>query len=387
MKRSLVNMPKIKVLEVINEATVGGGQKHVILLAKNLNTERFHVLAASSTNGPFIEELTKIGIRHIPVKMKGILNFQAIFSICSLVRKERIDIVHTHGGIAGLSGRLGAFLSRSPVIVHTLHGIHYLNYKNRFLKWLCIQLEKIFSIFTDAIIFVSDSDKEKAKENKLVKNKKINVIKNGIEFSEVQSHVDVLAKKKTLGIDSSWPLIGTVARLHPQKGHIYLLKAAKKIIEIQPQTRFLIIGSGQLRTALEDYCKQFGISDNVIFLGTRNDVPELLQIIDIFVLPSLWEGFPIALMEAMASGKPVVATRVDGNREIVEHKRTGILVEPKNPDSLSNAILTLLKDKDYCCQLSKNGKREVMDKYSVLKMVKETEKLYIDLYERKFSVG
>jgi len=380
-------MKKIRVLEVINEPTMGGGQSHLLLLTKGLDKKRFQVIVASSSNGPFIEELNKNGIRHISVKMRGKLNFQAVFSTARLVRKEKIDILHTHGGVAGLSARIGALIGRSPIIIHTLHGIHYLNYKNRFLKWLFIYLERFFSLFTEAIILVSDSDKEKGVINKLAKKEKMRVIKNGIEFSEFQKKIDVLAKKKALGIDPSWPLIGTVARLHRQKGHIYLLKAAKKVIKALPQTRFLIIGDGPLRKDLEKYQKELRLEKNVIFLGARRDIPELLLIIDLFALPSLWEGLPLTLLEAVASSKPVVATDVDGNREIIEDERTGILVPPRNPEWFANAIIKFLKDKDYCYQLAQEGKKSVINKFSASKMVEQTEKLYLELYEKKFFWG
>jgi len=374
-------MGKIKILEVINEAAIGGGQKHLFLLARGLNKEKFDVIVASSGKGPLREELMREEIKYVSLKMKRKLNFFTIFKIARLIKKEEIDILHTHGGIAGFTARLGGIIGNVRIIVHTLHGIHYLNYKNRLLKWICILLESLFSMFTDAVIFVSDSDMQKARRFKLAKERKIHVIKNGIDFSEFNKKVDVLVKKKALGLDSTCPIVGTIARLHRQKGHIHLLKAVKRIIRVKPETRFLIVGDGPLRDSLVYYKEKLGIGNNVIFLGERKDVPELLQVIDIFVLPSLWEGFPITLLEAMASGTAVIATNVDGNKEIVEDKKTGLLVNPGNPEVLSSAICKLLGNRNYCSKLALQGKRELLNKFGVSRMVKKTEALYVKLYK------
>lgn len=378
-------MEKIRILEMIDKPFLGGGQINLLSLARNLDKAKFDVSVCSQVGGALEEEVKKNQIKFFPVTFNRRKWRKTIREISFILRNQKIEILHTHGGVAGLFGRWAAHKSGMPVIVHTLHGIHYLHYRNVFLKFVCVFLERYFSRFTDALIFVSGGDRKEAKKYKLAPIKKMALIKNGIDFSKYKN---IKANNKVnrvikLNLEPSAPVVGTVARLHRQKGLIYLFKAAKKIQQAFPKIKILIVGQGPLRKKLEKAVKRLNIEQWLRFMGERKDIPELLSLFDVLVLPSLWEGLPYVLLEAAALAKPVVATDVSGTREIIINGETGILVPPKNHDKLAQAIISLLKDREYALRLGGMLKKEICPVYTLSRMVEETERLYLELYKKK----
>jgi len=378
-------MQKIKILQMIDQSFLGGGQINLLSLAKNLDKERFEVFVCSSEKGPLVDEVRKNNLIHFPVTFSKRFNRKTVRDLISILRDNEIDILHTHGGVAGFYGRWAAHKCRLPVIIHTLHGIHYLHYRNSLLKWTYMLLERYFSRFTDALIFVSDADREKGKKFKLAPEEKMYVVKNGMDPSSRELRKKLMSETKknrrVLGLESSQPIVGTVARLHRQKGITYLLKAAKRIYQVFPEIKILIIGGGPLRSKLEREAKKLSLEDVVWFMGEREDVAKFLSVFDVFILPSLWEGLPYVLIEAAAFGKPVVATDIDGVREVIENGQTGILVPPKNPGSLAQAVVRLLQDKDYALKLGQKIDEEVPPRFTLSRMVAEIQNLYLRLYE------
>lgn len=377
-------MPKIKILEMIDQPFLGGGQINLLSLAESLDKKKFKVSVCSQAGGPLGEALKTRNIPHFPANLKKIFSPQTLVNIKTLLRELRIDILHTHGGIAGFYGRWAARQVGTPVIVHTLHGIHYLHYRNIFLKYVYILLERWLSRFTNAVIFVSDADRKKGIRHRLSDQDKMEVIKNGIDFSQFKSlgnHANMKEwREKTLGEISSGPLVGTVARLHRQKGISFLLKAVGKIQEVIPDVKIVIVGGGPWQDRLNRLNQELQHSDCVRILGERSDAYDLLALFDVFVLPSLWEGLPYVLLEAAALGKPVVATDVDGPRELIKNGETGLLVPSSDPASLAQAVITLLRDREKASKLGANFKRDLSQKYTLSHMVKQTQELYERLY-------
>jgi glycosyltransferase involved in cell wall biosynthesis len=376
-------MRKIQVLEMIDQPFLGGGQVALLALAKNLDKEKFEVSVCSREGGPLVDELKKINVPHFPASFTRKISRRTVSDISSILRTNGIDLLHTHGGIAGFYGRWAGCKSQTPVIVHTLHGIHYLHYRNFFLKWIYILLERYFSKFTDALIFVSEADYLKAKKLRFAPEAKMRVIKNGIDLSTYKSLGVADKKRKELGIEESQPIVGTVARLHRQKGIIYLLRAARKIHHHFPEAKILVAGGGPLEQKFGGTAQKLGVNQYFWILGERTDALELLSLFDVFVLPSLWEGLPFVLIEAAALGKPIVATDVDGIKEVVEDGKTGILVPPGNPKKLAEAIISLLKDKADASELGKKAQKLIPPRFPLSRMVEETQKLYLELYQSK----
>ena len=383
-------MKKIKVLEMIDLPFLGGGQINLLSIAKSLDMTKFEVSVCSQGDGPLVDEAKRNNIRHFPVPFSKKINRKVFQEIAFILKSNKIDILHTHGGVAGFYGRWAANRNNIPVVVHTLHGIHYLHYRNCLLKHFYILLERYFSRFTDALIFVSDADRKKGKKLKLAPEDRIYVIKNGIDFSAFlaeKNSMDFMKQwKRELDIESFQPVVGTVSRLHRQKGIPYLLEAAKKILKVFPAVKILIVGEGPQRQKLESLNRRLGLENYVLFLGERKDAQQFLFLFDVFVLPSLWEGLPYVLMEAAALGKPVVATDVDGVKEMVRDGESGILVPSKNPESLARSVIQLLQDRSYALELGKELKKEISQKYTLSSMVEQIQSLYLELYGRSDSI-
>jgi glycosyltransferase involved in cell wall biosynthesis len=378
-------MGKIRVMEMIDRPALGGGQRAVLLLAANLNPDLFDVCVSSAPGGPLVEEAEKSGLCHIPVPLDRKLGRSVIKKIASVLKNEHIDILHTHGGYAGLYGRWAAGRCGTPVVVHTLHGIHYLHYRNFLVRRISIGLERLLSHRTDRLILVSYADLGRAVRHGLAPPDSLIVIPNGSPMPGALSAEAKIRKRREVGWNPRLSVVGTVARLHRQKGVLYFILAAKSISARFPDARMAVVGDGPLGRALKRRARHLKIDDKVFFLGERRDANELMNLFDIFVLPSLWEGLPFVLVEAAALGKPIVATAVDGIPEVIEEEKTGLLVPPKDPQLLAEAVVRLLEDRELAGRLGERARASVPLRFPLRRMVEQTENLYLKLYKSKTS--
>jgi len=373
-------MKKIKVLQMIDKPFLGGGQINLLSLVESLDPQLFDVSVCTGGQGPLVDALQQKNVPHFLLSFSKRFRRKTMDDIAALLRTHRFDILHTHGGIAGFYGRLASRKSNSPrIVVHTLHGIHYLHYRNILLKKLYIFQERYLSRSTNAVIFVSEADRMKGTELDLVPKDKQVLIKNGIDYSACE----LQARKKPEGMEGeqtvNYPLIGCIARLHRQKGISYLLEAVDPIRRSFPEFKLWIVGGGPQKAKLDHLNERLGVSSHVCFLGERKDVPQLVSCFDVFVLPSLWEGLPYSLLEAAALGKPVVASDIDGVRELIRHEKSGLLVPPRKPLLLADAVVRLLRDRDYALRLGQNLKADVRKTYTLDRMVSQVQDLYISL--------
>jgi glycosyltransferase involved in cell wall biosynthesis len=380
-------MEKLRICQMIDRPSLGGGQTALLLLAENLDHQLFEVFVCSASKGPLVEEVQSRGLTHIPVSLSKAFRLRTVKSIAAALEKNRIQILHTHGGIAGFYGRWAARRIRTPVIVHTLHGIHYLHYRNPLLKRLYVLQERIFLRFTDGLILVSQADLSQAKKHKFCPENKMFVIPNGVDLKLDRNAQDIQKKRLAWGWEREQPVIGTVARLHRQKGVFYLVKAAKKVLSAFPSAKIVVVGEGPLGQKLRKKTGKIGLEGRLLFLGERKDAAELISLFDVFVLPSLWEGLPFVLVEAAALGKPIIATAVDGVTEIIEDGKTGVLVSPKDPQALADAIIRLLQDKDGASRLAERAKAIIPARFPLRRMVAQTQNLYLELFARKKGDG
>lgn len=371
-------MTRVRVLEMIDRPFLGGGQVTVLTLARGLDREKFEVLVASEDGGPLVEELQRIGVRHIPVKLGKLSGPSTVRAIAGILRENAIDILHTHGGVAGLYGRLAARKAGTAAVVHTVHGIHYLHYRNPAAKGAYILLERWLSRSTDAVVFVSVADMERAARLKLARPPKSRLIRNGVRPTPPESLGDAAAVRAQLGAVGK-PLIVAVSRLHRQKGMEFLLRAVPLVRSEVPTVRVVVAGGGPLEDRLGAEIKALRLEDNVSLLGERKDALSILAAADLFVLPSLWEGLPYVLVEAAALGKPLIATDIDGVREVIKSGVTGMLVQPRDPGALAAAILFLLKERTLAARLGEAARAEIPPQFSVKNMIRETESLYLEL--------
>lgn len=387
---------KIKVLRVITRLNVGGPATHVILLNEGLNDGEFGSRLITGRCGEdegdmryFAEEkgVEPFVIPQLKRKIEFKDDLIAFSKIFNLIRKERPHVVHTHMSKAGTLGRLAATLLRVPVKVHTFHGHVFHSYFSPIGTKTALFIERIFARFTDNVITVSDSIKNDVCDRfKVADRAKTSVIGLGLDLDRFRrSGLLKGLLKKELKLDEGTLLVGIVGRLTAVKNHMLFLESARLLKEESPglNVKFLIVGDGELRKELEKSVKILGIEDCVHFTGWRKDMPVIYADLDIVALTSLNEGTPLSLIEAMASGKAIVATSVGGVPNLIKNRETGLLVDSNNAAQLKEAIMTLLRDKGLRATLGQEGAKFVHERYSKERLVTDIKTLYKTLLKEK----
>lgn len=359
----------INVAQVVEDLKIGGLERVIENITIHLDSEKFRVFVLCLTRGGEIAE--RLIANGKDVEILGIKNYHNPLSLIKVVkwlRQEKIDIVHTHAYPAGVLGRAAAIVARVPCIIHHVHSIHSYNRRQ-------LLIERLLSGFTDKIISCSNAVRGFMIRTAKVKEDKTITIYNGVPLSWLSNNRDASDIRKVFNIPENSPVVGTVGRLHAIKGHKYLLEAAVTIQKTMGDVHFLIVGDGLLRKELEDMSRRLKLS-NVIFTGRRTDVNKLLTAMDIFVLLSVSEGLGIVIIEAMAAGLPVVATKIGGISEIVSNGISGILVPPEDPDAIANAIIMLLNDKEMAKRMGATGRGIYEQQFTSELMVKSIEEVY-----------
>jgi len=365
-------MPKINVMQVVHDLNFGGMQRVVVDLCLNIDPSKYKMhVCCLETLGPNIEELQRNAIPVFLIKKKAGLDYSLPFKLRKLFLKQRVKIVHTHGINPFFYGTIGAKLARVPVTIQTDHARGQFPVPKKEMI-----SEMALSWFVDKIVAVSEGVKSDLVKYEHINPDKIKVIYNGIDGSKYRVKIDTAKKRKEFGISKDDKVIGVGVRLSKQKGISYLIEAVSLLIKIIPGVKLLIVGDGEYTNNLKKLSEKAGIEDKVIFTGFRSDIPELLQIMDVYVLPSLWEGHPLVLLEAMAAGKPIVATDIPGNRETVEHGKTGLLVPVRNIEELAKALLKLLGDEDLLNQMGYMGNKLFEGQFTIKPIVGEYQRLY-----------
>jgi len=308
----------------------------------------------------------------------------ALSKLSKLIKEGKFDLVHTHTSKAGFIGRLAAKICRVKIIVHTPHGHVFYSYFGKFKTAFFIKLEKWAAKFTDRIITLTGLGRDEHVRLGIAEAGKFLPVYCGIDLTRFLScQIDVEAGRKKWQIAKDDLVVGMVSRLVPIKGVEYFIRAIPEIKKEMPRVKFLIVGDGPLKEGLEKLAENLGVGREIIFTGNRNDIPDFMAIFDVYVLTSLNEGLGRTLIEAMASGKCAVATRVGGVAEIVIDGETGILVEPKDPLGLKKAIVKLLTNKDLRDKMGNKAKERAKALFGVDTMIEKTEKLYQELARLK----
>ena len=378
-------MRRIKLLQIITQSEFGGAQKYVYYLATCLPKDRYEVAVACGTGGLLIPKLRQAGIEVIPIpnlvgrpEIDPVRDSLAFLDLLRLIHRRRPHIVHTNSTKAGFWGRLAAKLAGVPVIIFTAHGFFlYEPFWTKSMRFFYTLIERLGGICSDIVIAVSEADKLKMVKHKIVRPDKLVVVHNGLQVNPVDE------VPTDLGLFDGDRIVGTVANFYPIKGLQFFIRAAERVKDVFPGTKFVVVGDGLLRPELERLTAELGLDSCVLFLGQRDDVPQILPLFDVFVLPSVKEGLPYALLEAMAAAKPVVATAVGGVPEVVVDGQTGLLVPPRDPEALAQAIITLLRNPGRARAMGEAGRQRVLEHFTVERMVAETERVYQALLVRK----
>lgn len=378
---------KKKVIRIIARLNVGGPAIHVILLTAGLDSEQYESHLVSGVEAP--EE----GNMHALADEKGIKPFiipslgrelnplydlKTFWQLFRLIRKEKPDIVHTHTAKAGTVGRLAAWLAGVPVIVHTFHG-HVLHgyfspVKSVFFQWV----ERFLAKRCNTIIAVSESCRDDLLKYKISSPEHIITIPLGLElnrFSEQPDHVRT-AVRQELSIPNGAFTVGMVARMVPIKRHEDLFQAIAKVLESYPDTYFVNAGDGELKPHLLELAEELQITHRCLFPGFCDDQERLYQAFDATVLTSANEGLPVAVIESLAAGKTVIATRVGGVPELIEDNRTGYIVEPGDIDSIADGLIKAISHPAKTAEMGRLAQEETIRKYSSQRLFNDIQNLY-----------
>jgi len=374
---------KVNILFIINGLGIGGAERNLYEYVKHLDRRRYHPRVCSvGQGGPLKEDFEKLDVEVVVFPKKHKFDFTLIYKVARYIRKSKVDIVVTILFYADVIGSIAAKLAKVPVIICWAAGSTPRGSKNSGLRH--IYSYRIIRYFFDKIVSVSEGTRRFLIKERNIPPNLLTVIHYGVDVEKYKI-MNLDQKRRELGVDGRDFVIGVVARLTKQKGHIYLIEAAKEIVKKYPNSKFLLVGDGPLRVMLEKKVAEYNLRDNFIFLGFRDDVNQLLNVMDIFVLPSLWEGLPNVILEAMACGKPVVATAVDGTPEAVIDNETGILVPPKDPQALEEAIVRLLSNSSEMRRLGENSRKRIEEFFSINYQASRFEELYTQLLRKKVS--
>jgi len=388
---------KIKVAHIIARMITGGADENTLFTIEGLSKEKYEIdlITGEEFDKDILNKVKNHPFDIIQIKgLKWKLNFLhdpiVLLKLIKLLKKKQYDIVHTHTTKAGILGRIAAYLSGVPVIVHGLHGSTFQAFNSGLLNWLLFLFERFTDRFTDAYISVSKVLSETYIEKGIGKKDNHYTVYSGMELSKfyhARDKINYQEKHKELGINEGEFLIGNVARLETRKGHQFLLDAFKNVVGEQKygQVKLLIIGEGNKRKYLENYVKELNLGDKVIFTGYREDVEELMALMDIFVLTSLREGLPRVLVQAAAVGMPSVAFNVDGVPEIIKDNYNGFLVKVKDVKQLENRIVRYMNNKELVLLHGQKGREFIENKWSIEGMVDRIDKIYQDLVGKKIN--
>jgi glycosyltransferase involved in cell wall biosynthesis len=382
----------IRVVRLFSRLNIGGPSVHVILLTAGLtargyrtrlvvgqeSTQEGNLLDLAAEKGVPCERLDALG-REIRV----ISDIRALFGLYRVIRDFQPSVVHTHAAKAGLLGRVAARLAGVPVVVHTYHGHVLRGYFGPVKTAVFRGLEALLSHLSDALIAVSEAVKQDLVALGVARAEHIRVIALGLDLERFTLELPRGVLRAAPGVAAEAPLVGMVGRLVPIKDVPTFLRAAALVRAARPDARFALVGDGLERAALEREAARLGLSETLSFHGWRRDMEAVYGDLDVVVNSSRNEGTPVALIEALASGRPVVATRVGGTADLLGGGDFGCLVPPEDPQALALAILGVLEEPQAARARALRGRAHVLERHGADRLVRDIDGLYRELLSAK----
>ena len=391
---------RIKILHVITRLDRGGSAQNTLLTCFGL-IERYelvlvHGLSFESKMTDWekqsvqrgIEKARERGVRVVPIpslvrRIDPLRDLRAFFSLRRLMLQERPAIVHTHTSKPGILGRWAARMASVPIIVHTPHGHVFYGHFGPVASRFFLMMERFTASITDCLIALTEGERNDYIAFSVCDADMISTIHSGVEIDRyTTAKVNIEDKKKSLGLSPKGLVVGTVGWLLPIKGPMYLLNAMAQVWQSHPEITLIFVGKGDLEDELRTEALRMGVPERVTFLGWRDDIPEIMQVLDILVLPSLNEGMGRVLVEAMAAGKPVVASNVGGIPDLVIQGENGLLVPAADAKALARGIESLLANPKKRKEMGEKGKKMAI-KYGSDSMVQKIDQLYLELLRKK----
>lgn len=357
------------ILFVSTSSGPGGAERVISNLAASLDPDRFRAILCLFSPGWLQERCKSRDVRTHVIPTHGMMDWRWALQFKRLLRQEQVDLIHAHEFDANVQGTFVAAMCGIPLVA-TVHG------KNYFWEKLRRRLAYRWVSRRATMVAVSQNLKQFIIEKVGVSPDRLKVIYNGVDALPYCKEADVDQCRRELGLPEGDRIVGVVGNLYPVKGHQYLIDSIPAVLKECPDTSFVFAGRGQLEPELKEQVHRLGLDKRVYFLGLRQDIPRILALLDVFVLPSLSEGLSMAILEAMIAGKPVVATQVGGNPELVLDGETGFLVPPRDSQALASGLVTLLTNRQRAVQFAENGKRRAEGQFSLRTMVRAYQTLY-----------
>jgi glycosyltransferase involved in cell wall biosynthesis len=370
---------KLKILFVIDALEFGGGERVFTQIINGFPAERFEIHLAAGHHTALKHAITGLPVKFYSLNFSNRYNPAAILRLISIMKEHQINIVHGQGARAEFFARLAARLYGRCQYISTIAMPVESFDVNPAKKIIYRLMDRCSEQFVDKFIVVSSKLQQIMVESHGIMPNKVTKIYNGIEtdyfmpiaLEEQRAHI-----RETFALNERVSLIGCLGRLVWQKGFEYFIRSIPALLQNIQDVKFILVGDGPLRGRLEALSKSLGIEDRLIFTGHRNDIRDIISAIDIVVIPSLLEGFPMITLEAMAMEKPIIATAIDGIFEQIANNEEGILIAPQNPMAIALAVEQLLLYPCDAQRIGKNARERVIRDFSVKKMIEETIKVY-----------
>ncbi len=369
----------ITALFIIKPERGAGAEMVLVEAASRLPRDRFRVICGLLT--PDADRIIPPHLATLDFNLPGLNGWvwlRFFFKLCWVIYRNRVDLIHVNSYVPGNYARLAAALMQVPIIIDHWHGFTRFSRKRRLI---C----RVLGYFTDVSIAVSQGVRDYLLSQIGLDPAKVRVVPNGVDLAAIDAARPGPEVRRELGLSAGVPLLGLVGRLdHWGKGHKELFEAMAALKERYP-LHALIIGGGRRKREVRSLAASLGLAEVVHFLGHRRDVPDLLNALDIFILPSYSEGVSLALLEAMAAARPVIVSRVGGLPEVVEQGKTGLLIPPRDADALAEALARLLDDPDFAKKLGASARRRVRAHFSLDRLGREINAIYEELVAKKFA--
>lgn len=391
--------PKTKVLHVITRMDRGGSAQNTLSTCEGLDPDRYTVILAcglSHESRMTAAELRSVAEAMSNAERQGVrvywlpslvrrldpaFDIAAFIDLRRLIIREAPDIVHTHTSKAGILGRWAAWSANVPRIVHTPHGHVFYGHFDPIRARFFALMERLTAIITDHFVALTPAEADDYRRMRLCPERRLSIIHSGVPLSHFSGvRVDVAAASKHFGISSRGPVVGTAGWLLPIKGPLVLIRAMGIVWETIPEASLVYLGHGPLKSAIENEARRLGATRKVHLLGWQPSIHRILPLMDLFVLPSMNEGMGRVVVEAMASGRPVAASRIGGLTDLVRHGETGLLVAPADAGALATAIIWMLTHPEAARLMGAAGKKRSAE-YSVEAMVHQMDRLYIACFQ------